>query len=110
MITEELKVLLGAYDNEGNCLIYFDLIEGVQCISSEELDAQIKDSFLIFTTYSYTTRNKEVTCKFMFINHKELEKTYTTWGTDNKILPYSQKSMSSIYKYLTSGEIIEIYE
>lgn len=110
MNEEELKVLLGAFDDSGNCLIYFDLIEGVQNMSNKELDAQIKDAFEIYMVHSHIPNAKDVICKFMFIYPKDEGKSYTTWGMDAKVMPYSNRLMSSIYKYSMSGEIIEVYE
>lgn len=111
MKAEEIKVLLGVFNSDGACLSYFDLIEGVQNMSNEELDTQIKDSFQIFITYVYVPKkDEEIVCKLMFVYPKDEGKIYTTWGIDNKIMPYSQKSLFSIYKYSISKEIMETYE
>jgi len=109
MICEKQKVLLCVFDGYGEYIENLDIIDDVQNMTSEELNAEMMQAFQDYIYHVWYTKKekKEILCKYMFVNPNEKDKLYMIWndGTRETVFPHTYKILSNIYKYTESGEI-----
>lgn len=119
MVLKPMRVLLVAFESnngkEDTTPEYFDTLNDVQFMNSEELMKSIKEAFAMYIDFKCNAaKDKDVTCKLMFIVPEDEHKSYYMWGvhgSEKSIIPMSLNSLSKVYICKAdTGKIIRTYD